>query len=188
MSSDQLLLQRMDGWINRTKDAEAEIAHLREAVQTHYNQRVDDLCWMDHNKLYDAFGLPPKDYHIGDPRAMLRNCKRFIRNECQAGGEWKSYVGLEEEIKQLKEQKADDEIKTTAEWLNENIEWHEEGDVKYSGFRVMWYKNLSIRIGSDWEHAWYLNCVQIKAPKTRGEARRLFAALSIPWKEQKCKT
>ena len=70
-----------------------------EAVLEHYSQKADDLCWLDDNKLYDAFDLPPRYPEIGDPDAMLKNCQRFISQRCLAGGNWKSYAELEQEIK-----------------------------------------------------------------------------------------
>jgi len=78
------------------------INHIQiEAVLEHYSQKTDDLCWLDDNKLYDAFDLPPRYPEIGDPDAMLKNCQRFISQRCLAGGNWKSYAELEEENKAL---------------------------------------------------------------------------------------
>lgn len=77
---------------------------LRAAIVKHHAQHADDLCWMDDDELYAAAGLPARSAQVGDAKAMLRNCKRFIRNRCFGGGPWKSYAELEAEIVRLREQ------------------------------------------------------------------------------------
>lgn len=78
------------------------IGLLENAILEHYNQKADDLCWMDDNKLYEVMGLPPRDNTVGDPCAMLENCKRYIEQRCQGGGPWKSYADLEKENNKLR--------------------------------------------------------------------------------------
>jgi hypothetical protein len=85
-----------------TKELREERDRLLEAIKLHHSQKADDLCVMDDNDLYHAAGLPSRDNHIGDPEAMLANCKRFIAQRCQAGGPWKSYAELEAEVEKLK--------------------------------------------------------------------------------------
>lgn len=70
---------------------------LESAIATHHAQHADDLCWQDDAKLYEAAGLPPRQPTVGDPEAMLANCKRFIAQRCIAGGPWVSYAELERE-------------------------------------------------------------------------------------------
>jgi len=82
---------------------EAENARLRDAIKNHHDQHADDLCWMDDDELYAAAGLPARHATTGDPKAMLRNCKRFIRQRCQGEGDWKSYAELEAENARLKQ-------------------------------------------------------------------------------------
>ena len=97
--------------INENIELTLKVRTLEAAIRTHYEQHADDLCWMDDIALYAAIGLPPRDKSVGDPCAMLENCKRFIAQRCQPGGTWKSYAELEEELatvrRQLDEQIAD---------------------------------------------------------------------------------
>lgn len=86
--------------------AEAEVERLRAAIVRHHSQKADDLCWMDDNELYAAAGLPPRDNTVGDPEAMLANCKRYIAQRCQNGGPWKSYAELEAEVERLRTENA----------------------------------------------------------------------------------
>lgn len=85
----------------------AERDRLRAAIVTHHAQHADDLCYLDDDILYTAAGLPARKPQIGDPKAMLRNCKRFIRQRCFGGGPWKSYAELEAEIAGLTAKVAD---------------------------------------------------------------------------------
>jgi hypothetical protein len=82
--------------------AAEERDELRAAIQKHHDAHADDLCWLDDNALYEAAGLPQRDNSVGDPDAMLANCKRFIAQRCQAGGGWKSYAELESERDELR--------------------------------------------------------------------------------------
>jgi len=85
----------------------AEIRRLRAAIVKHHDQKADDRCWMDDHELYAAAGLPDPDNCIGDPEAMLANCKRFITSRCRADGPWKSYAELEAENAALRTQIAE---------------------------------------------------------------------------------
>lgn len=80
------------------------IEQMIAAVKKHHSQTKDDLCWMDDNDLYAAFGLPPKYVGINSEEEQLDMCKRFIKNRCYIGGNWKSYKDLEEENERLKKE------------------------------------------------------------------------------------
>ena len=80
--------------------SQPRVETLLAAIQEHHRQKADDRCWLDDVKLYAAAGLAPPDNRIGDPAAMLENCKRYIAQRCQ-GGAWKSYAELENENKLL---------------------------------------------------------------------------------------
>lgn len=75
-----------------------EIRKLREAIETHRNQRADDRCWLDDLELYAALGdeVVP-DNRVGDKYEMLGNCARFIDRRCEDGG-WPNYIDIEREI------------------------------------------------------------------------------------------
>ncbi len=76
---------------------------LENAIKTHRSQLADDRCIEDDDRLYEALGDGIKcDRRVGNPKEMLRNCKRFIRNRCESGG-WPTYQELLEENKKLKE-------------------------------------------------------------------------------------
>lgn len=77
-----------------------EIRQLLNAIKEHWEQKADDRCIEDDDKLYKAAGLPPCDRHVGDKTAMLVNCARFIEKRCE-GGKWPSYVELERLCKTL---------------------------------------------------------------------------------------
>ena len=79
----------------------ARVEQLEAAIRKHHEQHADDLCWMDDDELYAAAGLPARHATVGDPKAMLRNCKRFIRQRCQGAGDWPTYADLEARIKEL---------------------------------------------------------------------------------------
>ena len=84
------------------REANARIEELLAAITKHHSQHADDLCWMDDDELYAVAGLPARDATVGDPRAMLKNCKRFIRQRCTGEGSWKSYAELEADVRDLK--------------------------------------------------------------------------------------
>jgi hypothetical protein len=78
----------------RTLDLEA-------AIKTHRMQKADDRCIEDDDRLYEALGDGIKcDRRVGNLQAMLENCKRFIKNRCEAGGPWNSYAELEKDYQQ----------------------------------------------------------------------------------------
>lgn len=100
------------GWCGRTWQYEIdkelfelECRVLRAAIVEHHDQKADDRCIEDDDKLYAAAVLPPCDRHVGSKEAMLANCKRFIERRCE-GGKWPSYAELEKEIAVLKESRA----------------------------------------------------------------------------------
>lgn len=75
---------------------------LRAAIRTHRDQKADDRCIEDDDRLYAALGDGIKcDRRVGDKAAMLANCQRFIENRCE-GGEWRSYAELEAENARLR--------------------------------------------------------------------------------------
>lgn len=71
------------------------VEELEAAIRTHREQKADDRCIEDDDRLYAALGDGVKcDRRVGDKAEMLRNCARFIERRCQ-GGEWPSYAELE---------------------------------------------------------------------------------------------
>lgn len=83
-------------------ELKAVIRQLRTHIREHRDQRADDRCWMDDEKLYEST-LPEKltyDRRVGDPLKMVENCKRFVKTHCE-GGHWTSYADLEAFIKGL---------------------------------------------------------------------------------------
>jgi hypothetical protein len=74
----------------------AERDRLRDAITAHHDQKADDRCIEDDDRLYAAAGLGPCDRRVGDKEAMLANCRRFIERRCEGGG-WPSYAELEAE-------------------------------------------------------------------------------------------
>lgn len=83
-------------------DCQDKYERLLAAVRELHQQKADDLCWMDLNKLYAAAGLPPGDFRVGSKPAMLVNCERYVQQVCIEGGPWKSYAELEAENEALK--------------------------------------------------------------------------------------
>lgn len=73
---------------------------LLETIRDVHSQHADDLCFMDIDRIFAAAGLPVPDRSVGDKKAMLKNCERFIRVMCQ-GGRWRSYAELEAEVARL---------------------------------------------------------------------------------------
>ncbi len=71
---------------------------LQEIVRIH-SQKADDRCWMDLDALFKLCGLPPVDKRVGDKFAMIKNCVRFVEQQCEQGGPWKSYAELEDAYK-----------------------------------------------------------------------------------------
>lgn len=82
--------------VKKLKD---RITALENAIKEHRDQKADDRCIEDDDRLYEALGDGIKcDRRVGDKAAMLRNCERFIDNRCESGG-WASYAELEEALK-----------------------------------------------------------------------------------------
>jgi hypothetical protein len=76
-----------------TGDAE-ERDRLRAAIEIHRDQKADDRCHLDDQALYAALGDGDLGANrVGDPEAMLANCRRFIERRC-AGGGWPTYADL----------------------------------------------------------------------------------------------
>ncbi len=95
-------------WMSHVDAVRALLAEndtLKAAIKTHHDQKADDRCWMDDATLYEAAGLPMHDARVGDKRAMLENCKRFIDRRCGSGGPWKSYAELEAERDTLRRER-----------------------------------------------------------------------------------
>jgi hypothetical protein len=79
----------------------ARIVELEEAIRTHRDQKADDRCIEDDDRLYAVLNDGVVcDRHVGDKAAMLRNCERFISNRCLSG-KWPTYAELEERIRLL---------------------------------------------------------------------------------------
>lgn len=71
------------------------VSRLEAAIRAHRDQRADDRCIEDDDRLYEALGDGVKcDRRVGDKAEMLRNCERFIDRRC-VGGHWPSYRDLE---------------------------------------------------------------------------------------------
>ncbi len=93
------------GWLlgySRTRGTAQQRRYfdLLKAVHKHHDQKADDRCVEDDDKLYEAAGLPPCDRRVGDKAAMLKNCERFIDKRCEGGG-WPSYKELENALKHI---------------------------------------------------------------------------------------
>lgn len=79
-----------------------EVDRLRAAIATHRDQKADDRCIEDDDRLYEALGDGIKcDRRVGDKGQMYLNCMRFITNRCEGGG-WPSYAELEAERNRLR--------------------------------------------------------------------------------------
>lgn len=89
--------------IRRLQPYEQRVKELESAIRTHRDQKADDRCIEDDDRLYEALGDGIKcDRAVGDKAAMLENCLRFINHRCSGGGPWKSYAELEQEIRTLR--------------------------------------------------------------------------------------
>jgi len=87
-----------DGEITRLNN---EIRRLHNAIREHRDQRGDDRCWMDDERLYSILpeGLTPKeDRRLHDPCTMLEHCKHYIASR-QPGGE--PYISVQRELEKL---------------------------------------------------------------------------------------
>lgn len=79
------------------------IRELETAIRAHRDQRADDRCIEDDDKLYAALGDGVTcDRRVGSKADMLKNCERFIQQRCEGGGPWKSYAELEAENARLR--------------------------------------------------------------------------------------
>lgn len=107
---------------------QCRITQLENAIKTVCSQPADDKCWMDLKPLADLVGVE-LDMHVGDPDAMLKNCQRYVRDVCVAGGPWKTYAELEAEVKSLEAELAIQATaldfvakqRNAAEWVVRNI-------------------------------------------------------------------
>ena len=89
----------ISGAFTSTGSLIAEIKKLRDAIAEHRDQRADDRCFLDDQKLYAVLEDGDLgDNHVGDQCAMLENCRRYIAQRTQNGGPWKSYADLEREL------------------------------------------------------------------------------------------
>lgn len=77
----------------------SKIDKLTTAIKNHREQKADDRCIEDDDRLYESLGDKIKcDRRVGSKFEMAKNCLRFIENRCKEG-EWLTYVELEEKIK-----------------------------------------------------------------------------------------
>lgn len=88
------------------RQLERALNALKSAIAEHHNQKADDRCIEDDDRIYAAVGLPPCDRRVGSKEQMLANCARFIERRCEAGG-WKSYQELERERDQWRKMAED---------------------------------------------------------------------------------
>jgi hypothetical protein len=108
----------MDMFLPDWRERCDRITILENAIRKHRDQKADDRCWMDDAELYAALGDGNVGDNgcIGDPVAMLENCKRFIQHRCTAGGPWKTYQELLDENESLKKQIEAEENREIAPW------------------------------------------------------------------------
>lgn len=93
---------------------QARIDKLEAAIRQHRDQKADDRCWEDDERLYDILGGEKKaDHRVGDKLAMVKNCIRFIETRC-VGGLWPTYVELEAQVNVLNKraQLAEEKLET----------------------------------------------------------------------------
>jgi hypothetical protein len=90
----------------RLEDREAKIEALQAAVRRHRDERGDDRCWMDDERLYDE-ALPEGcqdrgnrvDRRLHCPEEMMRHCQQFIVSRQPDG---QPYVSPQREIDRLR--------------------------------------------------------------------------------------
>jgi len=93
-------------WCGQSYDASQDAYELREAIRTHRDERGDDRCWEDDERLYKALpeGYAPPER---DTSVELENCKRYISCRRNPNTEYispqREIEKLQEEIKYLKE-------------------------------------------------------------------------------------
>lgn len=93
---------------------QARIDKLEAAIRQHRDQKADDRCWEDDQRLYEVLGEPFKVVNnVGDKVAMIKNCIRFIETRC-VGGLWPTYVELEAQVNSLNKraQLAEEKLET----------------------------------------------------------------------------
>lgn len=95
------MMNNVDVCAETVRSLVEEVRRMKAAVVKHHSQKADDRCWLDDDELYAAFGLPPADFAVGDKKAMLSNCERFLDKRC-TGGTWPTYAELEQTIENLK--------------------------------------------------------------------------------------
>lgn len=72
-----------------------KLEQLQKAIREHRDQRLDDRCWLDDQKLYAVLGEDVLANNDMPPREkFLANCARFYERRCQ-GGDWLSYQEVE---------------------------------------------------------------------------------------------
>ena len=77
------------------------IEQLENAIREHRDQKADDRCIFDDDKLYEVLGDGIKcGRRVGCKFDMLKNCARFIDKRTEEG-EWPTYKELEEKITKL---------------------------------------------------------------------------------------
>jgi hypothetical protein len=59
-----------------------EVQRLRDAIRLHRDQRGDDRCWIDDERLYGTLPEGAPANTALDPKLMLRNCERFVQLRC----------------------------------------------------------------------------------------------------------
>src|SRR5579859_3417320 len=62
-----------------------EIMRLRNGIRDHRDQRGDDRCWIDDEKLYGLLPEGVKAQTALDSGLMIRNCQRFIETRQHPG-------------------------------------------------------------------------------------------------------
>lgn len=80
------------------------IEELENAIRNHRDQKADDRCWLDDQELYKVLNDGYLgDNTVGDKKAMLKNCERYLENRCSYGN-WRTYAELEAENNRLREE------------------------------------------------------------------------------------
>lgn len=93
-----VLQSRYDALKKRAAEANDEVDRLRAAIRNHRDQRGDDKCWEDDERLYailpEGFTPPARDSAV-----ELANCERYIACRHNPATE---YVSPEREIERLR--------------------------------------------------------------------------------------
>lgn len=73
----------------------ARVDALEAAIKAHRDQKADDRCIEDDDRLYAVLGDGILcDRRVGSKEEMLHNCARFIDRRTE-GGKWPTYAELE---------------------------------------------------------------------------------------------